>query len=149
MSTFTGEYTDLERALEDVRTTLADWADAGASGDPSAETIRHARVVLQEWLANLLEHGHFADRTPTVEVQLRSTNQDLHCVVVDNSEGFDLETVLPPSDEPIDGLPERGMGLRIMDACTDSLSYTAREDGRHRLAFSIPADHDPWLSTPF
>jgi len=149
MSILAREYTDLVRALEDVRATLTDWADAPSCDDPSAETIRHARVVLQEWLANLSEHGHFANRTPTVEVRIRSANQDVHCVVLDNSEGFDLETVLPPSSEPIDGLPERGMGLRIMDACTESLSYTAREDGRHRLAFSIPADHDPWLSTPF
>ena len=149
MSTLAREYTDLDRALEDVRAALTDWADARTGDEPSAETIRHARVVLQEWLANLSEHGHFAGRTPAVELQLRSDNQDVHCVVLDNSEGFDLETVLPPSSEPIDGLPERGMGLRIMDACTESLSYTTREDGRHRLSFSIPADHDPWLSTPF
>ncbi len=149
MSPLVREYTNLDRALEDLRTSLTDWADTRTNDDPSAETIRYTRIVLQEWLANLSEHGHFATRPPTVEIQLRTTNQDVHCEVLDNSEGFDLETVLPSSNEPIDGLPERGMGLRIMDACTQSLSYTTREDGRHCLAFSIPADHDPWLSTPF
>jgi serine/threonine-protein kinase RsbW len=49
----------------------------------------------------------------------------------------------------MDNLPERGMGLRIIDACTDTLSYAPTDGGRHRLEFSIPADHDPWLSKLF
>jgi serine/threonine-protein kinase RsbW len=49
----------------------------------------------------------------------------------------------------MDDLPERGMGLRIINACTDSVSYTPTDSGRYRFEFSIPADHDPWLSMLF
>lgn len=148
MDTLEREYTDLECALDDVRATLTEWAEAG-NADPAAESLRHARLVLQEWLANLLKHAQFGDRAPAIHIRLRSENHSVHCTVLDNSEGFDLDAALPPSTTPIDGLPEGGMGLRIMDACTASLSYTSRDDGRHCLEFSIPADHDPWLSTPF
>ena len=149
MSPIAREYSDLETALDDIRTTLTEWAEADTSAGPSADTLRHTRVVLQEWFANLLEHAHFGDRAPSVQIRLHTDDEDVHCVVLDNSEGFDFDGRLPPSSEPIDGLPERGMGLRIMDACTDALSYRPHADGLYRLEFSIPADHDPWLSTPF
>lgn len=149
MCTIEREYSDLEHALEDIRATLTEWADARAESDPRAEAMRHTRVVVQEWLANLLEHGHFADRPPSITIRVRTTDETVYCEVLDNSEGFDFSTKLSPSNAPVDRLPERGMGLRIMDACTTSLSYACQEDGLYRLAFSIPADHDPWLNTPF
>ncbi|MFP4227792.1 MAG: ATP-binding protein [Salinivenus sp.] len=149
MCTIDREYGNLEHALDDIRATLTEWADAQAEADPRAEAMRHARVVLQEWLANLFEHAHFADRSPSVTIRVRAVNQGVHGVVLDNSDGFDLDTELSPSKKPVDPLPDRGMGLRIMDACTTSLSYVQQEDGLYRLEFSIPADHDPWLNTPF
>lgn len=149
MSVYQREYSDLDHALDDLRSTLGNWAEQRTDGDPPAETIHHARLVLQEWVANLHRHAHFKNRTPAIRVCLRVEGEDLHGLVTDNSEGFDFQDQLSSGPPDTEGLPEGGMGLQIIDACTDELSYTAQEDGRYHFAFSIPDDHDPWLSTPF
>jgi serine/threonine-protein kinase RsbW len=150
MSVLAREYTDLDRALDEVRSVLEEWSpDQDQVPPPNAETVRYTQLVLHEWIANLLQHADFQDRTPTVEIRLTSDDRHVTCVVVDNSEGFDLRARLPAKEETMDDLPERGMGLRIINACTDTLSYTSTEEGRHRFEFSIPADHDPWLSMLF
>jgi len=150
MSVLAKEYTDLDRALDEVRSTLEEWLDEqDEAAAPNAETVRYTQLVLHEWIANLLQHANFQNRTPTVEIRLASENRHVTCVVFDNSEGFNLVERLPSQEETMDNLPERGMGLRIINACTDRLSYTSTESGRHRFEFSIPADHDPWLSMLF
>ena len=150
MTVLAREYTDLDHALDEVRVVLEECA---AKQDEAAtlndETVRYAQLVLQEWIANLLQHANFRGRSPTIHVHLTVEEQHFTCTVVDNSEGFDLTEKLPAREELTDDLPERGMGLRIIDACTDHLSYASTESGRYRLEFSIPADHDPWLSTIF
>jgi serine/threonine-protein kinase RsbW len=150
MSVLAKEYTDLDRALNEVRSVLDEWStEQDEASAPSAETVQYTQLVLHEWIANLLQHADFRDRTPTVQIHLATENRHITCSVTDNSEGFDLSEQLPSQEEAIDDLPERGMGLRIINACTDRLSYTPTESGRHRFEFSIPADHDPWLSMLF
>ncbi len=147
MSVLAQEYTDLDRALNEVRSALEEWSIE--QEEASDETVQYTQLVLHEWIANLLQHADFHDRSPSVYIQLTTENRHITCEVTDNSEGFDLAEQLPSQEEAMEDLPERGMGLRIIDACTDRLSYTTIESGRHRFEFSIPADHDPWLSTLF
>lgn len=150
MSVLAKEYTDLDRALDEVRFVLEEWsAEQNEASAPTAETIQYTQLVLHEWIANLLQHADFCERTPRIEIQLSTENQRIRCSVTDNSEGFDLAERLPSQEERMDDLPERGMGLRIINACTDRLSYTSIESERHCFKFSIPADHDPWLSMLF
>jgi len=150
MDVLTRTYTDLNRALDEVRSVLQEWSAAqDPAGGPKAETVRYTQLVLHEWIANLLQHADFCDRSPTIEIRIRSERRHIICSVTDNSEGFDFAARLPDKEERMDDLPERGMGLRIINACTDSLSYTSTEAGRYRFEFSIPADHDPWLSMLF
>lgn len=150
MSVLAKEYTNLDRALNEVRSALEQWvAQQDETLAPGAETIRYTQLVLHEWIANLLQHASFCDRTPHVQIRLSCENRHITCVVLDNSEGFDLAEELPSRGETMDTLPERGMGLRIINACTDTLSYTTTASGLHRFEFSIPADHDPWLSMLF
>jgi serine/threonine-protein kinase RsbW len=150
MSVLAKEYTDLDRALDEVRSILYDWsANVDESAAPRAETLRYTQLVLHEWIANLLQHGDFDGRAPAVEIRLTAENQHITCAVIDNSEGFDLNERLPSQDQTMEELPERGMGLRIIDACTGDLSYTPTDAGRYCFKFSIPADHDPWLSMLF
>jgi serine/threonine-protein kinase RsbW len=148
MSVLAREYTDLDRALDEVRSILEEWV-AEQDTAPHEETVRYTQLVLHEWIANLLQHGHFDDRPPNVQLRLSTENRHITCTVIDNSEGFDLAERLPVEEDPADELPERGMGLRIINACTDHLSYGPTESGRYRFEFSIPADHDPWLSMLF
>ena len=150
MSVLAKEYTDLDRALDEVRSVLDEWSNKQEETSVlSDETVHYTQLVLHEWIANLLQHADFHDRTPKVQIQLKTQNRHVSCSVIDNSEGFNLAEQLPSQEEAMDDLPERGMGLRIINACTDRLSYTSIESGRHRFEFSIPADHDPWLSMLF
>ena len=149
---YTRDYTDLNRALDDVQPLLNDWTrrlEDGSTPMPSTEHLRYARLVLHEWIANLLQHAGFSDRAPSISIHLSTENRHVYCSVVDNSTGFDLEHHLPAQEDAVESFPERGMGLRIIDACTDTLTYTSIEAGRHRFAFSIPSDHDPWMSMQF
>lgn len=149
MSTLTLKYTDLDRAIEDVRSAPKEWSATQGSDGPDDETIHCACLVLHEWIANLHQHAQFQDTTPAVEIVFSFEDRKLSCSVTDNSEGFDIDAHLPDEAEEPDVLPERGMGLRIISTCTESLSYTPTEDGLHRFEFFIPSDHDPWLNTLF
>jgi serine/threonine-protein kinase RsbW len=150
MSVLATEFSDLDRALDEVRSVLHEWtADLDEPAAPNSETIRYTQLVLHEWIANLLQHADFENRAPTIEIRLTAENRHITCSIIDNSNGFDLEEQLPAREETMEELPERGMGLRIINACTDELSYTPTETGHYCFKFSIPADHDPWLSMLF
>jgi len=149
MRTLANNYTELTLALDDVRTTLGEWSKAPASDPQGSDTVHYVQLVLQEWIANLQQHADFEDRDAFVRICLALENQYAYGVVLDNSVGFDIEPYVPPNVDPLETLPDRKMGLRIIEACTEVLLYTPTEDGYHRFEFSIPADHDPCLSMPF
>jgi serine/threonine-protein kinase RsbW len=149
MKTFTETYTDLDRAIDEVRTLADKWTASRQSGVPDDKMIHYACLVLHEWIANLHQHAHFRDDPPTVKVRLSYEDCHIFCSVSDNSEGFEMDTHLPTEDDDLESLPERGMGLRIIKSCTDDFSYAPAEDGLYRFEFIIPSDHDPWLNTLF
>ena len=149
MKILTRKYTDLDRAIDEVQSLSETWPVARLNGSLDAEMIHCTSLVLHEWIANLHQHAEFRGDSPTVEVRLSVEEYNVHCSVVDNSEGFDLDAHIPSEDEEFETLPERGMGLRIIETCTDHLSYTQTDDGCHCFEFIIPADHDPWLNTLF
>jgi serine/threonine-protein kinase RsbW len=150
MSVLAKTYSDLDHALDEVRAIIDQWSSSlEDASDLHDEPIQYTQLVLHEWIANLLQHADFADRNPAIRIRLTTEQERVRGTVEDNSAGFDLTSRLPTEDEPLDELPERGMGLRIINACTDHLSYHATEEGLHRFEFSIPADHDPWVSTLF
>lgn len=149
MSTYERRFTDLDRAINTVPSLPDEWPPARRDGDPDSETVQCTCLILHEWIANLHQYADFADRTPLVEIRLSCKDRQIVCSVTDNSEGFDLEAHLPGSDDEPDPLPERGMGLRIIRTCTESMSYTSTKEGLQRFEFSVSFDHDPWLNTLF
>ncbi|WP_119842978.1 ATP-binding protein [Salinibacter ruber] len=149
MDPFTKTYTDLDRAIDDVRTLSDDWPVSQQDGAIDDETLHCTCLVLHEWIANLHQHARFRNGTPMVEIRLTCDAERVTCSVLDNSDGFDLTSYLPADDEDPEAFPERGMGLRIIKTCTDDLSYSPTEDGLHCFEFIIPSDHDPWLNTLF
>ena len=62
---------------------------------------------------------------------------------------FDAAKHLRVRMEKLERLPERGMGLLMLNAATDSFEYSRSTSGLHRLEFSVSADVDPWLNIPF
>ena len=149
MDAFTRAYTDLDRAIDEVQSLPDVWPATTRNGTLDADIVHCTSLVLHEWIANLLQHADFAGRRPSIEIRLQTQDRHVTCAVIDNSQGFDLETRLPEQEKTMEELPERGMGLRIIDACTGELSYTSTEAGTYCFKFSIPADHDPWLSMLF
>jgi len=149
MTAFTKTYTDLDRAIDEIRSLSDDWPAAQHNGHLDEETIHCVCLVLHEWIANLHQHAQFSDSPATVEIQLSCQDRQVSCSVVDNSEGFEIEAHLPSEDDDLESLPERGMGLRMIKSCADDLSYTPTEEGLHCFEFVIPPDHDPWLNTLF
>jgi len=146
------QYQNLELAIDEVRLLIERWMNEQVDLDdeaPDPQALRHAQLVLHEWLANLLQHADFDGETPNVHVHLRADDQHLHGQVIDNSNGFDLNAHLTDQHSSAEALPERGMGLRIINACAEDFSYVKSDDERYRFEFSIPADHDPWLSMLF
>jgi serine/threonine-protein kinase RsbW len=151
MDGITERYTDLERAIDEVRVLLDRWSDERlrtGRPPPDPQSLRYAQLILHEWLANLLQHARFPD-VPVVEVRVEAQDRCVCGMVVDNSTGFDISSHLNDQRESSESLPERGMGLRIISACSDDFSYAEGDNGQYRFEFSIPADHDPWLSTLF
>jgi len=149
MDPFTKTYTDLDRAIDEVRTFPDDWPAPHQNSAIDEETLHCTCLVLHEWIANLHQHARFPHDSPKVKIRLTGTAQQVDCSVLDNSDGFDLNSYLPADDEDPEAFPERGMGLRIIKACTTKLSYSSTEDGLHCFEFLIPSDHDPWLNTLF
>jgi serine/threonine-protein kinase RsbW len=149
MSTFTKRYTDLDRAINEVRSLPEEWPVADDPSGPDAETVQCVCLVLHEWIANLYQHAQFQASSPTVEIHLSCEDRQVFCSVLDNSEGFEIESHLPDEDDDPEALPERGMGLRMIKTCTDNLSYAPTDDGLQCFKFNIPSDHDPWLNTLF
>jgi serine/threonine-protein kinase RsbW len=159
MDPITRRFRNLELAIDTTHTLFEEWLatfapaeafpDDEANPPDPATPLHHARLVLHEWLANLVQHADFQERTPDVLIRLRPEENKVHGIVVDNSEGFPLERRLETQTTNALPFPERAMGLRFIDACTDSISYDRTEDGRYQFEFSISIDHTPWLSNLF
>lgn len=129
--------------------SVIDTESRSPESDNHSSVVRYAQVVLHEWLANLVQHADFEERSPEIRVQIRAEKHTITCTVTDNSRGFDLQSQLAEQRNSAQALPERGMGLRIINACTQSCTYRPMDNGWHRFKFSIPADHEPWLSMLF
>lgn len=149
MEETTRHFDDLDRAIEGTQSLFEEWVNAPSAGDLDEETLHHAKLVLHEWLANLAQHAEFAGRAPDVRVNVRLRQEELQCAVTDNSSGFELEAALNEQNTDCEPFPERMMGLRIIDACTEELSYVHVTETQHRLEFSISSTHSPWLNNLF
>jgi serine/threonine-protein kinase RsbW len=113
------------------------------------DTFHRAKLAAHEWAANIVQHASFGSRQPEIDLDVWPNGQKIECVFEDNSDGFDLEAMLEQRSNGLAPLPERGMGLLMLSACTSELSYEKTQDGVFRLRFSVYPDDDPWLSIPF
>jgi serine/threonine-protein kinase RsbW len=148
MDAFTRAYTDLDRAIDEMQSLSDVWPATTRNGTLDADIVHCTSLVLHEWIANLHQHAEF-HTDPWVEVALSLKAHRVCCSVRDNSEGFALRDHFPGEDDEMEAFPERGMGLLIIETCTDDLSYTTTDDGLQHFDFTIPADHDPWMNTLF
>ena len=114
------------------------WKEKDTFSPPLTNTgLEHAKLAIHEWVANLVQHADFADRDPEVCLILVTEGNRLRCTIIDNSNGFEITEHLDVDGEVLKTFPERGMGLFLIKACADELSYRRTEQGRQRLEFYI------------
>lgn len=93
------------------------------SGTPSGgESDFEAEVVsaFGEAFNNVAVHGFSGLIPRPVQIEVDWNDEQLTVVMIDEGRTFDPERVSPPD---LDALPERGMGLFIMQTCMDEVDY--------------------------
>src|SRR5690606_8454907 len=99
----THRFSDPETIIDRVHALFEQWV-ADGTFEPGFDgmALHRVRLAVHEWLANLLQHADFADRTPDVSLRVRAEEREIHCVIDDNSEGFDLDGLLTARREILD-----------------------------------------------
>ena len=143
-------FEELDGVIDDLHKTLDRWESNGAfSSELDAETVQLVRLAIHEWVANLVQHADFGAANPEIILDVYPNGRSVKCVIQDNSLGFDAAKHLQIRRDKLEPLPERGMGLLMLDAATDYFEYLRSENGHHKLEFTVSADMDPWLNIPF
>lgn len=152
------QFRDLGTVVDELHGLFDEWEHGEASLLPLGDTgLQVMKLAVHEWVANLVQHADFGDRAPLIQVAIRPGEQQVHCVIEDNSRGFDFEHQLVEQHEAVAAPvpPDRGRGLLMMIACTENLRYhqpqreAPTDRSRYRLEFSISALRQPCLDIPF
>lgn len=150
MNLGTHRFSDLDTVIDRVHALFSVWEeDAATNANLDVQALCRVKLATHEWLANLIQHATFDPRCPEISLQLQIEADRIDCVIEDNSDGFDLEEQLLQRSGTIEPYPERGMGLLMLNACTDELVYQPVDSETNRLTFTITVHKDPWLEIPF
>ncbi len=138
-------FQNLETAVDDARDVIdastSSWTGKGVAPD----VIEVAKLVTHEWIANLVRHASFGGRKPDIILDVWTEGPCIHCVIEDNSDGFDLDVELHRARHELNEAPERGMGLIMVDEFTSELKYENLGPEHHRVSWSISIDDNPTL----
>ncbi len=140
----------LDGIIDDLHDTFKSWESDGAlSPQLDPDTIQLMKLAVHEWIANLVQHADFEGRDPDITLEVFPNDRSLRCVIHDNSTGFEPSRHLLRRMRELEPLPERGMGLLMLNAATEYFEYSRSKNGPHKLEFSVSSDLDPWLNIPF
>jgi serine/threonine-protein kinase RsbW len=100
------------------------------------ELLGDLKLALTEACTNSVRHA-YANGAGTVEIVYELYPDRLEVVVVDQGEGFTPQAGRTDTDE----LTEGGLGIAIIEALSDELEITQRDEGGSRLRFvkKLPA----------
>ena len=143
-------FRDLDTIIDDVH-GLFDVMEQQLLESPTLplEALHTAKMAIHEWVANIVQHSDFDSNDPEIGVCLSQKGERLYCLVEDNSKGFDLNGYLDNHEGITTVLPDRGMGLLLLKACTDELCYKSLQNGKNQLEFYITDKEDTFLEIPF
>lgn len=144
-------FTDLAALIDQVHLLFDQWeAQATLTPPLDLDTLQQLRLAIHEWLANLIQHADFEGRTPEISLKVSPVEGAVHCSIDDNAAPFILPAELERRAAAlIDPFPERGMGLLMLQACTQDLMYQNLSSDRNRLTFRVSTGQDPWINIPF
>ncbi len=150
MDALTYTFEDLGTVIEQVHALFDTWEKAEYLPPPiGLPTLYQLKLATHEWLANLVQHANFEQETTRVHLTARPVDERIHCIIIDNSDGFVLDMHLEIEPEYLDSLPERGMGLLILKICTEELLYQRDEEkGENRLEFYVSPEHENLQDIP-
>lgn len=140
MKTDTQRFDDVYHAVHYVHALFKCWEQNAIAPRRDATLLHRTKLALHEWLSNLVQHADFQNRAPDVSVRIAPSEERIQVVVEDNSAGFDLATTYVAEPDLFTSFPERGMGLHIIDACTDAFDYVHINATHHRLTLTVLAD---------
>jgi serine/threonine-protein kinase RsbW len=89
----------------------------------SQDAINDLGTALIEACSNAIEHGNKFSPDKHVSVTIRFNGRTFTAIVRDQGAGFDFEKKLLEEADP-DPMSERGRGILIMRAFTDSLKFS-------------------------
>ncbi|MCB0717897.1 MAG: ATP-binding protein [Bacteroidetes bacterium] len=142
-------FLNLNTVIDEVHSLFEQWPSNEHDPRISPDSVQRTKLALHEWIANLVQHASFECSHPEIMLDVETVEDAIVCVVEDNSQGFDLDAHLVMAAEDLAHLPERGMGLLMLQACATDLFYGRISDGRNRLKFSVKGEDDPCLTIPF
>jgi serine/threonine-protein kinase RsbW len=120
-------FCDLNTIVDDIHDLFEWWgADAIAAGALDEVRVEIMKLAIHEWVANLVQHASFAAAPPLIKLALAPDVGRIHCVIEDNSDGFDFLQQIARQQYHLERAPEppdRGRGLLMMIASTEHLSY--------------------------
>ena len=134
-------FADLDTMIDELHALFKEWDERGTFYPPvDALALERARLATHEWLANLVQHADFAERSPEVLLCCRVCDDRLGFTIEDNSSGFDISRRNGSGPDILKVFPERGMGLAFVERCTEDLSYREVDDGRHVMEFYVATE---------
>ena len=133
-------FTDFDRTIDQLHELMDGWAEAGIFSDVLGEEGMHVfRLVVHEWVANLLQHATYAQERKLV-LTVWQDGDALRCSVEDTSLGFDMLGQVEHQRDVLDAPApsERGRGLLMLVTCAEDLEFRMAADGvRQRIAFAL------------
>ena len=143
-------FTRLDAVIDELHKLFEEWEREDALlSHLDEDTQQLFKLAVHEWVANLVQHADFADRHPVVTMDVIPNGRRIRCIIEDNSEGFGFPDQIDVQRSKLTPVPERGMGLLMLNAACEYFEYSHTDKGTRRLEFTVSADKDSWLNIPF
>ncbi len=136
----------INASMDDVFDTL-DRCDASLHAQGVAPDVRDdIRLVLEELMVNMVEHGRTNDAGDTIDLHMRLADEAVLVELHHNGHPFDplLAPVPTLTGDIADQEEVGGLGIHLVRAMASELSYSHDEQGNHlQLRFLHPARTEP------
>ena len=141
---------DLDALIDQVHDLFDEWERSERFAPAlGVDDLNRLKLAVHEWLANLVQHAHFNGHDPQIGLSVALQEDGIQCTISDNSDGFNLDDELTIRSTSLESLPERGMGLLMLQACTKRLSYQRVNGSVQKLEFVFSTQNNPWLKIQF
>jgi anti-sigma regulatory factor (Ser/Thr protein kinase) len=123
-------------ALATAQDSLAAWLEATGVAGPARYRVR---LVIEELLANLIQHGRFAGPVLPARLLVATTAAAVEIAIEDAAAPFDPRTAPEPAGPPsLQDDRVGGLGLSLLRRMAEIRAYRRLADGWNRTEVVIP-----------